>query len=390
MKGKNGDVILRKVEDEFMKLRNIMVAALLAGVLALTGCGKTQSDSNTNSSATFAVTDEMAEEYVTLGEYKGLELTKYISEVTDEDVDYAREMFMEDYRVDSEVSDRGIEKDDYVTISLTETPDGSDDMDYGDVDIQVGQAEFSQAMDDALIGHTAGETVTVEDTTEDDNGEEIKTTYTAKINSVYTVSYPEYNDDFVKENTEYATKQELDDSFVKQVQEENEESSVDNLRDSALTAIVEKSEFNELPEDLLDKSYDEVKASYESYASMFGAEVSDIIGEDELQSLAEVNLQEKLVVQALVKAEAITKDDDSYAAFIRRYINYMEVDSEDELMEYYTKEELEELYYREKALDAVIASAIVKEEAAPAEEDEDEALESEEKQVDTQDISLEE
>lgn len=372
-----------------MKLRNIMVAALLAGALALTGCGKTQSDSNANSSATFTVTDEMAEEYVTLGEYKGLELTKYISEVTDEDVDYARELFMEDYRVDSEVSDRGIETDDYVTISLTETPEGSDTMDYGDVDIQVGQAEFSQAMDDALIGHTAGDTVTVEDTTEDDNGEEIKTTYTAKISSVYTVSYPEYNDDFVKENTEYTTTQELDDSFVKQVQEENEESSVDNLRDSALTAIVEKSEFKELPQDLLDKSYDEVKASYESYASMFGAEVSDIIDEDELQSFAEVNLQEKLVVQALVKAESITKDDDSYAAFINQYINYMEVDSEEELMEYYTEEELEELYYREKALDAVIASATVKEEAAPAEEEE-EALESEEKQAEIQDISLEE
>lgn len=372
-----------------MKLRNIMVAVLLAGALALTGCGKTQSDNATDSSATFTVTDKMAEEYVTLGEYSGLELTKYISEVTKEDVDYARETFMEDYRVDSEVSDRGVEKDDYVTVSLTETPQGSDAMDYGDVDIQVGQAEFSQAMDDALIGHKAGETVTVEDTTEDENGEEIKTTYTAKISSIYTVSYPEYTDDFVKENTEYASTQELDDSFVKQVQEENEQSSLDNLRDSALTAIVEKSEFKELPQDLLDKSYDEVKASYESYASMFGAEVSDIIGEEELQSLAEVNLQEKLVVQALVKAESITKDDESYDEFLKEYMNYMEVDSKDELMEYYSEEELEELYYREKALDAVIAKATVKEEAAPAEEDEEEVT-SEEKPVDTQEISLEE
>lgn len=374
-----------------MKLRNIMVAALLVGALALTGCQKTESNSESESQTILTVTDKMAKEYVTLGDYEGLELVKYISQVSEDDVEYAREYFMEDYRVDTEVTDRGIQNDDYVTINITETPEGAEAMDYGDMDIQIGQAEFGEAIDEALIGHKADETVTVDDVDQDEEGNEIKVTYTIKIHSIYTVSYPEYTDEFVKENTEYNSTKELDNSFVEQVQSENEEVSVDNLRDSALTAVVERSEFKELPQDLLDSSYEEMMASYESYASMFGMEVSDMISEEELQSLAELNLQEKLVIQALVQAEGIKKDKDSYQEFINQYMEYMEAESEEELMEYYTEEELEEQYYREKALDAVIAKAVVTEEEASEEEYEGEyeGEEYEEEPLKTEDLSLE-
>ncbi|MDE6312077.1 MAG: hypothetical protein K2M46_00345 [Lachnospiraceae bacterium] len=375
-----------------MKLRNIMVSTLLIGTLALTGCQKAEnSDVNdiaSDNQTILKVTDEMAEKYVTLGNYKGLELIKYISEVSDSDVEYAKETFMEDYRVDSEVTDRAIETGDYVCVNLTETPEGSDEtMDYGDIDIEIGQAEISEAIDEALLGHKTGDTVTVEDTGEDEEGAEIKVTYTLEVASVYTVSYPEYNDEFVKDNTEYTTTAQLDESFVEQVKAENENTSMENLRDLALSKAVENSEFQELPQDLLDSSYQEVEESYETYAAMFGMELSDMISEEELQSIAEMNLKEKLVIQALVKAEGITKEQDKYQDFLKHYMAYMEVESEDEMMEYYSEDELEELYYREKALDAVIAKSMVTEEEAQAEEYEEEEYEEEE--LNTEDLSLE-
>lgn len=380
-----------------MKLRNIMVSTLLIGTLALTGCQKAEnSDVNdiaSDNQTILKVTDEMAEKYVTLGNYEGLELIKYISEVSDSDVEYAKETFMEDYRVDSEVTDRAIETGDYVCVNLTETPEGSDEtMDYGDIDIEIGQAEISEAIDEALLGHKTGDTVTVEDTGEDEEGEEIKVTYTLEVASVYTVSYPEYNDEFVKDNTEYTTTAQLDESFVEQVKAENENTSMENLRDLALSKAVENSEFQELPQDLLDSSYQEVEESYETYAAMFGMELSDMISEEELQSIAEMNLKEKLVIQALVKAEGITKEQDKYQDFLKHYMVYMEVESEDEMMEYYSEDELEELYYREKALDAVIAKSMVTEEEAQAEEYEEEEYEEEEyeeEELNTEDLSLE-
>ena len=356
-----------------MKLRSKIVALLLVGVCVLGGCGSSEESGEAIESV--KVTAEMAEEYATLGEYGGLQLVKYITEVTEEDIQYAKEMFMEDYRVETEVSDRGIEMGDYISGEFTEKPEGEEEIDYGTIDIEVGAEEISADLDQALVGHKAGDTVTVDSSYLDEEGTEVKTTYTVKLATVYQVSYPEYNEEFVKENTEYNTVADLEGYFKQQVMDENEANSMDNLRESALAEVVAVSQFKEFPKDLLKDSYNEMKASYESYAEMFGMELADMITEEELNSLAELNLQEKMVIQAIIKAENIQKTDENYSAFKQAYMGYAGVETEEELLEYYTEEELENEFYKQTALDTGISKADVTEET---EIEEDYELEEEE------------
>lgn len=369
-----------------MKLKVKVVAGLMAGVMLLGGCGaKENSGEDTASSASgVEITAEMAEKYVTLGSYDGLELVKYIREVSQEDIEYQKEYFLEDYRVESEITDRGIENGDYVSFQMTEKPEGSEEADYGTIDIQVGQEEFDAAVDAALLGHKAGETVTT-DSVYEEEGQEIKTSYTMVINSVYTISYPEYTDEFVKENTEYTTIAELEESFKAAAQQENDDMSLDELRESALSAVVEVSEFKDIPQDLYDSSYEETKELYTSYAEMFGMELSDMISEEDLKAEAELSVHQELVIQSIIKAENIQKDDKEYEEYIQKCIELMEVESEEELNDYYEEGELEELFFREKALDAILAKAVVTEEAAPDEEEyveDEEEVASEELEVD--------
>lgn len=353
-----------------MKLRSKIIAMLLVGVFALSGCGAKTESGDTKEIEALNVTAEMAKEYVTLGDYKGLELIKYVTPVTDEDVEYAKESFMEDYRVEADVTDRGIEVGDYVNVNMKETPEGSETIDYEDVDFHVGDAELSEEIDNALLGHKAGETVTAEGSYEEE-GETVKVTDVLEIQRVYQVIYPEYNDQFVKENTQYSTVAELDASFETQVKEENDMTSMDNLRESALSEVIAISEFKELSQEIVDASYDEMKATYEGYADMFGMSLEEIVSEEELQSLAEWNAQEKLVIQAIISAENIQKTDENYSAFKQEYMKYMDVETEEELMEYCTEDELEESFYRQMALDVVISNATITEEEETAEDSEE-------------------
>ena len=360
-----------------MKLRSKIIAMLLVSMCAIGGCGNSEGSEKTVEPV--SVTTEMAEEYATLGDYNGLSLVKYITEVTEEDVNYAKEMFMEDYRVEMEISDRGVEMGDYISGNFKEKMEGQDELDYDTIDIQVGQEEICAELDEALVGHKVGDTVKVDTVYLDEEGTETKTTYTVKIENIYQVSYPEYNDEFVKENTEYTTVAELDATFKNQVQDENDMYSMDNLRETALAEVVAISTFKELPKDLLEDSYNEMKASYESYAEMFGMELSDMVSEEELNSAAELNLQEKLVIQSLIKAENIEKTEENYDEFIKQQIAYMDVETEEELMDFYTEQELEYTFYKQLALDAVIAKATVTEEIEVIEEEitEDEMVEEE-------------
>lgn len=369
-----------------MKRRYKIIAALFMSVVVLGGCGNSK---DTDQEATAVeVTAEMAEEYATLGDYEGIALTKYITEISQDDVEAKKEEFMEDYKIQTEVTDRAIQEGDFVNIEVTET-EGDETMDYGTVEITIGEEEFDAQIDAGLIGHSAGETVTVESSYLSDEGEETDITYTVTINNIYEVSYPEYNDAFVKENTEYNTVAELEEAFNKEVEADNEEMSMDDLRESAIAAVVECSEFKELPQDLIDSAYEQVKEMYENYAAMFGMELSDMATEEDLQEAAQYSVQEQLVILSIMNKENIEIDEEGFGEYKKLCMEYMEVETEEELLEYYEDGELEDEYTRQKVADAIIAKAQVTEEISDEEdyyEEEDGTVE--EAEIDT-DVVLE-
>lgn len=369
-----------------MKQRYKMIAVLLIGIMMLGGCSSKNAQKESTS---VEITSEMAEEYVTLGDYEGIALTKYVTQASEDDIALEKEEFMDEHKIQTEVTDGAIVQGNLINVKLIEVPENGEAENYGNVDITVGEEEFDAKIDQALLGHKTGEEINVESSYEDEEGQESKVTYKITINKVYEISYPEYNDEFVKKNTEYASVAELEEAFKAQVEADNEENSMDNLREAAIAAVVECSQFKEFPQNLLDAAYEEVKEMYESYAAMFGMELSDMASEEELKEAAQYSVQEKMVIEIIKKQEKLKVDKEGFDEYKKKSMEYAEVETEEELMEYYEEGELEEEYLYRKVGDAIIAKAAVTEEESEEEDEYQEEDAAEEAQVD-ENVILEE
>lgn len=332
-----------------------------AALLALGGCGNSNNDApeaTTEASGETAQIQDIdidASEYMELGEYKGLTVESTPVEVTDEEVEEQVQLLAEDYAEYQEITDRDtVQEDDYVNIDYACTIDGEENEDYSetDVDTQIGAEEYSidgaYDLDAELTGAKVGDTITINFTFPDDyDDSEVAgkdCTMEVTVNSIEEEIIPEITDEFVSENTdcdtvdEYReqTRQELQDSY----NSETEQQVQDDLWNMILENAKQKKEF---PQDIVDQEVANMTAENEEWAGYFGMEVEDFIQEYygmSLEDYAKQTLISQCVQDLLVKEEGLTVTDDEYQAEIQSFIDDYGYEDEDEIMEYYTEDEI--------------------------------------------------
>lgn len=332
-----------------------------AALLALGGCGNSNDnapESTTEASGESAQIQDIdidASEYMELGEYKGLTVESTPVEVTDEEVEEQVDMLAQDYAEYKEITDRDtVQKNDYVNMDYTCTIDGEKSEDYSetDVDTQIGAEEYSIDgafdLDEELTGAKVGDTVTIQFTFPDDYDDTDVAgkdcTMEVKVNSIEEEIIPEITDEFISENTdcdtvdEYKeqTRQELEDSY----NSEAEQQAQDDLWNMILENAKQKKEF---PQDIVDQEISNLTAENEEMAGYFGMGVEDFIQEYygmSLEDYAKQTLISQCVQDLLVKEEGLTVTDDEYQAEIQSFIDDYGYEDEDEIMEYYTEDEI--------------------------------------------------
>ena len=142
-----------------MKKRNYILAAVaLTMAVMLTGCGGKKDAGSTGVAAEEEALNVKVQDYVTLGDYKGLEVTyPSVQEVTDEEVEEYIQEQLEEYTEYQEVEDRAAQEGDSVNIDYTGTVDGEEiDSDTG-YDLILGSEDFLPDFENSLIGKKAGE-----------------------------------------------------------------------------------------------------------------------------------------------------------------------------------------------------------------------------------------
>ena len=121
-----------------MRLGKYLTAGILGltGSIIMTGCGD-----------------------IELAQYKGIEATKVICEISDDEVEAAVEELMYDYVTYDDVTDRGAIEGDNATITYTTTLDGAESEEYSgqDEEIVIGEGYVFDDLEKALIGMKAGE-----------------------------------------------------------------------------------------------------------------------------------------------------------------------------------------------------------------------------------------
>lgn len=342
-----------------MKRKVLLLATAICTVSLLAGCS--EKDASTESSATGAnASTESYEEYVTLGEYKGLNVQLIKAEVTDDMVDDEIDMLLEDNAVYTPISDRGAAEGDTVNINYTGKIDGQE-FDGGsaeDFELELGSGYLLDDLESQIVGMKSGETKDlnvsvpadyIEDTVEEDAPDK-DAVFTVTVNSVSEKSLPEYSDEFIAGVTDYKTTAEYEEGTKKELLASLEIDNRSTAGMDALSQVMENSTFNGYPQELYDSCKQEYDAMNEMYAEMLGVDVADFdTDEEETKSTIESIVNEKMVCASIAAAENISVSDEEYQKYLED--NYA-------LYDYASAAEYEETESKESLMNEILTEKI--------------------------------
>lgn len=310
---------------------------------------------------------------VKICEYKGVKATKVNFEVSDEEVQEAVLEGMYDYATYEVVKDRAIKEGDYVVLDYKATIDGKSADAYSgeEEEIYVGGGYIYPEVEDALIGMKTEESKTVEfELTEDyaEEGDEgKKVSMEIKVREITEEILPEYNESYVKENTDYDSVEDYE-AAVKldlMATKEDEYKYYVTITE-ILDYIAENSTFKKYPEDLYKKCEKEFDSNMESGAAMFGMEVADYLemnGYDEAAKKQEIEkmVEQELIISEIAKKEKITCTDEEVKQYVDENYEAWGYESAEEFFKEYTMEVMKEDLLYDKVTNFLYENAKFKE-----------------------------
>ena len=229
------------------KICLIMICLLMTGILA--GCG------NSDPYADYDLKDYFKK----VGEYKGLTAEPYtisvskkeIKEKIDSDVKAAAKS--ESVSKGSKVKDGDTVNIDYVGKINGKAFDGGSAEGY---DLVIGSNSFIDGFESGLIGKKVGSKVKLNLTFPKDYSQESlqgkDVVFEVTINSAKRSVTPDYDLDFVKNNTKYKSIKSYEASVKKELYDEKETEAKNNQKTTLWSDVLEKTEVKKYPEEELD------------------------------------------------------------------------------------------------------------------------------------------
>jgi trigger factor len=323
-----------------MKKNIKLTAILLSTAILMVGCGKaadtkstadtskdTKTETTTEATAD-TTTDTTAKdvdysEYVTLGEYKGVQYTKPEAiEVTDEEVNTQIQSTLESNKVKTPITDRDtVAEGDVANIDYEGLLDGKA-FEGGTAqgqDLTIGADQFIDGFEDQLIGKKVGETATVNVTFPADYsatdlaGKAV--VFNVKINSINTETTPELTDEYVAGISESKTVDEYKQSVRDDITKTKEQDAESKKQSEIWTAVKANCQIKEYPQTLVDDYTKKITDSYGNYAQQAGVTIDEFMTSYFGMSVADYAKQvaaDEMVFDAIVKDAKLSVTDDVF------------------------------------------------------------------------------
>jgi len=314
---------------------------------------------------------EISNEYVTVKQYKGLEVDKVeAEEVTDEAVENDIQSTLESYGTAEEV-DRAVEDGDTVTIDYVGKKDGVE-FEGGSATespLTIGSGYFVPGFEEAIIGHTKGETFDIDVTfPEDYNNGELAgqaVVFTITIHKIEQTAIPELNDEFVASVSEEATTvDEYKKEVKKALEESNKQTAEEELEKGVWEALMENTEVTKYPDDLIDENVESINSTYQQMAEYYGMEWEDFLSsmmgmtveqyEDQLNETAKTSVKGLLALELIAEKEKLEPSEDEYQKLYEQYAEDYGYESVDALIEAATEEKVQQIALQEVVMDWMI------------------------------------
>ncbi len=310
-----------------------------------------------------------------LGQYKGIEVEKAVIEVTDEEVDAEVKKAQEQNSREITV-ERAAENGDTVVIDYAGTIDGVA-FDGGSAkghSLVLGSGSFIPGFEDQLIGAAAGSDVEVHVTfPEEYHAKELagkEAVFACTVHEVKTKEYPEIDDEFAQDVSEFDTLAEYKDDIRKNITTRKENEAKNAKQQKVMDQIIENATM-EIPDAMVETQAENMVNEYGQRLSYQGLSLQQYFQftglnaetlKEQLKPQALKNIQSRLVLEAVIKAENIEVSDDELNAEIEKMASMyqMEVDKVKELLGDAEKENIKNDIAAQKAVEFVTEAAVEK------------------------------
>lgn len=368
------------------KLVGLFVAMLTVGLLA--GCGK---DEGTNESATdiavesteagtaestipdVALKDMDVTQYVTLGEYKGINVTVAPASVDDAQVEsLVNELYFSSVsKENGGITDRAVAEGDTVNIDYVGMKDdvAFDGGSATGFNLTIGSGQFIDGFEDGLVGVMPGETVDLNLTFPETYGN----TELAGQEVVFTVTVnfiqPAELDAAIIATMGLTgvTDEESLRQFVYDYLYQNAVQAYDSSVDNAvMDAFVQSCTFTEIPAELLQKYEAIARTNITETAAMYGMDGETFAAyfygmdlETFLAGYCEETVKQSLAMQAVANLENLNLSDEELESELQTNAIAAGYDSVEAYIGTASKEDYREYLMYNRVLDLLVNNAVI-------------------------------
>ena len=275
-------------------------------------------------------------DYVDLGDYKGIELTKSITKVTDDEVTNE----MESKAVELTGSDVTVEDGDTAIIDFVGKLNGVafDGGTASNYELEIGSGSFIDGFEDGLIGVKKGDTVDLNLTFP----ESYPSTELAGKDVVFTVTVngvkrkPQLNDEWLAANTNYATLAEFAAETKQKLEDAAETTASNTLESSGLDQVISNSTVKKYYKSLIEQGESQYEKRLNAYASAYGKSLSELLAaqgmtesqyQNQKQKQAVSYAQVAMVVYAIAQDAGLSEADAEYQTILNDLANNYNMDA---------------------------------------------------------------
>ena len=313
---------------------------------------------------------------VELGTYKGVEVEKADTEVTDADVEEELKKVQEQNSRTVTVEDRAVKDGDMTVIDFEGFVDGvAFEGGKGEnYPLTIGSHSFIDNFEEQLIGMNIGEEKEINVTfPEEYHAEELKgkpATFKVSVKEIKEKQLPELDDDFAQDVSDFDTLAEYKEDLKKTISVRKENEAKAKKEDEAIAKIIESSKMD-IPEAMINTQVNRMLEDFaqrlqaqglsvEQYFQYTGVTAEKII--EDMKPQAVKNIQSRLVLEAVVKAENIEVSDAEFEEELNKMAEQykMEIEKIKEFMGEYESKQIREDIAIQKAVDVIVNSVVEK------------------------------
>ncbi|MGN8945543.1 trigger factor [Bariatricus sp. HCP28S3_E4] len=313
---------------------------------------------------------------VTLGQYKGIEVDSFSTEVSAEEVEAKLAEEQNKNARTITVEGRPVQDKDEVVLDFEGFVDGvAFEGGKGEnYPLTIGSGSFIPGFEEQLIGVEPEQEVEVKVTfPEDYHAEDLKgkdAVFKCTVHEIKAKELPELDDEFASEVSEFDTLEEYKADVEKKLREEKESTGKRAQEDQAVNAIIANAEMD-LPEAMIEtearqmldnfaQRLQQQGLTFEQYMQFTGMTVDKMT--EEMRPQAEKRIKTRLVLEAIVSAENIEVSDERLDEEVAKMADAygMEVDKLKEYMGDREKEQMKLDMAVQDAITFVVENAVVK------------------------------